>query len=138
MRRILFVLCLLLIPSIGSAQTWPKRGVFQTKGCEVLCSVLDPVFSGLEEEAAKTGEKYKVTAKVCVNGTLHVRTTLVLKDGQTLVETDIYSTFRFTGKKTKEGKPIVEIDLKAARVIDITDFPSESAEKELPKGSERF
>ena len=54
MRRILFVLCLLLIPSVGLSQTaWPKKGDVFVKGCEELTKVLDPLFTEAGEEARK-------------------------------------------------------------------------------------
>ena len=138
MKKVLIVLLLLALPSIGSAQAWPKKGENFIRGCEKLHNVLGPLFAGAAKEAQKNGEMYNVTAKVCIGGTMHVRTSFMFKEKQTLVEAELYTTFRFLGKKDKDGKPIVEVKLIEMRVVNVSDFPTENATKDPTEGSERF
>jgi hypothetical protein len=144
MLKILFVLSMLIAPSIQAQDAppqtgpmWPAIGVFDLKGCEQLDKLLTVHFEGMEMESKKRGNNYYILAKVCLRGVLHVRARMDIVDKQKCIKTQAYTTYTFVGINKDTGKPVVKADFVDVRVLDVADCPTQSAEEDLPK-AEKF
>ena len=138
MKRAVVIL-FLLIPSICLAQAWPKKGTNFTKGCEALTKALEPLFKDMTSEAQKHGEKFQITARLCISGDLHIRATFIMRENQKLFETDMWVTYAFRGVETNDkGQRIVDVSPQGMKLVSVTEFPTESAEQEKKPKAEKF
>ena len=135
MFRLFFVALFLFVSVDASAQAWPNKGEFFVKGCERLSGSLQPHFDRTVKDAVKRGEKFHITAKLCLVEVLHVRIELTFRDEgeKKLVRAELYTTYKFTGKETEPGRPQVLMEVLDMRVIEVLPLPSQSAGEKDPK-----
>lgn len=127
MFRLFVVALFLLVSSISSAQAWPQKGTFFTKGCEKMDASLKTHFEGMSAEAKKKGETFEVLAKLCLTGELHVVAKFIMIAEQRMIEVEIYSIYSVI--QDKKGRPVIDVRMRGAKLIGYHDFPSQSAEK---------